>query len=71
MTAETLSPVDAADMAFWPAKLFGELLHDANPKKAPIPPTECFTDNRQLLEAACSIMVVQDKLLRIDTGILH
>ena len=64
MAPETLSQVDSADAAFWLEKLFNELLH-ANPEKAQVLPTECFTDSRQLFET------VRDKRLRTDIAILH
>ena len=67
-----LTQVEAAEAAFWVAKLYSEVTRNyIDGTTNTVMPIECFTDSRQLVEAAYSISPILDRRLRIDISILH
>ena len=70
MAAETLVQVDAAEAAFWLAKLLNEIFYDSS-TTAPQTKIECFTDSYQLYDVVLSVRCIKDRRLRIDIAILQ
>ena len=70
MAAETLVQVNAAEAAFWLAKVLNDIFYDSS-KTAPQTKIECFTDSHQLYDAVLSIRPIQDRRLHIDIAILQ
>ena len=68
MAAETLVQDNAAEAAFWLAKLLNEIFYDSS-TTAPQTKIECFTDSHQLYDAVLSIRPLKDRQLRIDIAI--
>ena len=62
--------IDTAGENLWLAELLKEIFCDSS-KTAPQIKLECFTDNRQLFDAALSIRPVRDKRFRIDIANLQ
>ena len=66
--AETLALLDGAESAYLQSKVIGEVIHGVRDRPVPV---RCVTDNRNLFDSAHSTIVLTDKRLQLEMGIVR